>query len=473
MLLLTACGKQNSTAPGMWGQTHTVRRGQCCNTPDLGHAACAGDVRLRDIECTALKQILEVEPRELALPRGNGDCRRSAHLSLTGMIIGRDRLLEPSDVVGLKLLGKLDGGRNLKRAVRVDHQFDVGAKTAASRLHPAHTVGDREAVTSHHTHLGSGEALRGVVREFRFGLVARRPPAARIAAHRGARRAKRLVERNPERLRPDVPYRDVDAGNCFHDDTAASAFIGLADATLERRPAARAVIHLFVDPLREHGILIDAFRRELMLDDGCDDRRRAESRADAGEAVVCFDADERRITLDLGSKVGAVTLLLRNGCRHWICGHFDDFHGSLFPVSRSQVNRRMSKPRYFVAGDLVFAGARLENRPKSSIPYIFSASRPSAVRSGYRRATRTAARYVEALSRGAAGRLAYWQETAQADGHPSRRLSGCRVLSTPCAAPPSSGSDRRSRRHRQERWRGLPRHGRGRAGRRSIRQVRV
>jgi transposase len=38
-----------------------VRRGQCRNTPDLGHAARAGDVRLRDIECTALKQI-EVDP---------------------------------------------------------------------------------------------------------------------------------------------------------------------------------------------------------------------------------------------------------------------------------------------------------------------------------------------------------------------------------------------------------------------------
>ena len=115
----------------------------------------AGDVRLCDIDGTMLKQILEVEPCELALPRGNRDCRRSAHLRLTGVIVRRDRLLKPSDVVGLKFLGKLDGGRNLKRAVRVDHQFDVGAKTAASRLHPAHTVGDREAVTTHHTHLGT------------------------------------------------------------------------------------------------------------------------------------------------------------------------------------------------------------------------------------------------------------------------------------------------------------------------------
>src|SRR6476661_3391752 len=66
-----ACCEQHPTAPGVRCQTHTVRRGQCCNTPDLGHAARASDVRLRDIESTALKQILEVEPRELALARGN------------------------------------------------------------------------------------------------------------------------------------------------------------------------------------------------------------------------------------------------------------------------------------------------------------------------------------------------------------------------------------------------------------------
>src|SRR5438105_1251372 len=137
---VNARGKQNSTAPGMWGKTHTMRRGQCCNTPDLGHTACAGNVRLRDIECTTLEQILEIEPRELALPRSNRDRRRASHLRLAGVIIGRDRLLEPSDVVGLELPGKFDGGRNLERAVRVDHQFDVGAEPAASRLYPAYTV---------------------------------------------------------------------------------------------------------------------------------------------------------------------------------------------------------------------------------------------------------------------------------------------------------------------------------------------
>src|SRR5215470_16227426 len=67
---------------------------------------------------------------------------------------------------------------------------------------------------------------------------------------------------------------------------------------MPRSSTARAVIHLFVDPLREHRILTDAFRGELMLDDGSNDRRRAESRADASQSIVCLDADERCITLD-------------------------------------------------------------------------------------------------------------------------------------------------------------------------------
>src|SRR5215469_10015968 len=182
----------------MWSQTHTVRRGQGGNSPDLAHAAGAGNVRLRDIEGAPLEQILKIEPRKLALPRGNRNCRRSPHLRLTGVIVGRDRLLEPGDVVGLELPGELDGGRNLERAMRVDHQFDPGAKPAASRLYSAHTVGDREAVTPHYTHLGCGEALCSVACEFRLGLIARRPPAARIAAHRAARSAQRMVERNAE-----------------------------------------------------------------------------------------------------------------------------------------------------------------------------------------------------------------------------------------------------------------------------------
>ena len=156
----------------------------------------------------------------------------------------------------------------------------------------------------------------GVARQFRLGLVAGRPAAAGIAADRAAHRAERLVERNAERLRLHVPDRDVDAGNRFHDDAAAPAFIGLCHAALERRRAARAVIHLLVDALGEHRVLADDFRRELVLDDGRDDRRRAERRADAGEPVVGLDANERRVALDLRSEIGAVLSCGGHRSRH-------------------------------------------------------------------------------------------------------------------------------------------------------------
>jgi hypothetical protein len=68
-----------------------------------------------------------------------------------------------------------------------------------------------------------------------------------------------------------------------------------------------------------------------MLDDGSNDRRRAESSTNAGEPGVGFDADQGRVTLDLRSEIGAVTLFLRNRCRHWNRGHFDDFHGGSLP----------------------------------------------------------------------------------------------------------------------------------------------
>ena len=64
-----------------------------------GHAAGAGDVRLCDIEGSALKQILEVESRELALARRDGNDRRTAYFRLTSVIIRRHWFLEPGDIV--------------------------------------------------------------------------------------------------------------------------------------------------------------------------------------------------------------------------------------------------------------------------------------------------------------------------------------------------------------------------------------
>ena len=60
-----------------------------------------------------------VAPLDVTLPEGFRN-EPANHPNLRRRPRRRDRLLEPSDVVGRKLLRKLDGSRNLKRAVRVD-----------------------------------------------------------------------------------------------------------------------------------------------------------------------------------------------------------------------------------------------------------------------------------------------------------------------------------------------------------------
>jgi hypothetical protein len=95
----------------------------------------------------------------------------------------------------------------------------------------------RRAAFTRRTQLATENPSRPTAK-FCLGLVARRPSAAGVTAHRTAHRAKRLVQRDAKRLGLDVPYRDIDAGNGLHDHAPAPAFISLRDTALECRFAA-------------------------------------------------------------------------------------------------------------------------------------------------------------------------------------------------------------------------------------------
>src|SRR5271169_757003 len=100
------------------------------------------------------------------------------------------------------------------------------------------------------------------------------------------------------------------------------------------------------------------------------------------------------------------------------------------------VNRRMSYTSIFQSGQSRIRWRAITepgpSRPFRS-PFQVLARRLSAADTGVRR-ERSEGRQV--VSRDAAARLAYGRETAPADGRPLQRLCGCRVLSTPRAAPP-------------------------------------
>src|SRR5262249_53823183 len=128
--------------------------------------------------------------------------------------------------------------RPRERAGRAAHRADAGAAPRPRLLTPPQAFGNRETVVTDHAHLGSAEAFGRVTCELGLGLVTRRPATAGIAAYRAAHGTEGLVQRNAERLRLYIPYRDVDAGNRLHDDAAATAFVGLCHTAGQRGLAA-------------------------------------------------------------------------------------------------------------------------------------------------------------------------------------------------------------------------------------------
>ena len=185
-------------------------------------------------------------------------------------------------------------------------------------------------------HLHRAEAFLRVAAELRLGLVARRPAAAAVGAHRAAHRAQRLVDRNAERLRLHVPDGDVDARDRFHHHAAPAAHFDLRHAALERRLHARAVVHLLEYALGEERVFAHHLGGELVLDDGGDDRRRAERRAHAGQPAVGLDQDQRGIALHLGSAVVPVLPLRRHRVGHRDRSYTGNFHENRYFIAAAR-----------------------------------------------------------------------------------------------------------------------------------------
>src|SRR5204863_8944442 len=120
--------------------------------------------------------------------------------------------------------------------------------------------------------------------------------AARVGRDGGAVPAEQLVEREPGRLRLDVPERDVDAGDRGHQlRLAARAEVRLPVRGPEARGGAAEgqAKECIPQPLVVEGILSDQQRLERRLEDARDLALRAPvDLADPDEAVVGLDLDD-------------------------------------------------------------------------------------------------------------------------------------------------------------------------------------
>src|SRR5215470_17808120 len=66
---------------------------------------------------SAAIRLISVSPPARATSGCDRDGGRPPHLGLAGVVVRRDRLLEPGDVVFLQLLRQPDGGRHFQRAM--------------------------------------------------------------------------------------------------------------------------------------------------------------------------------------------------------------------------------------------------------------------------------------------------------------------------------------------------------------------
>ena len=67
-------------------------------------------------------------------PAAIGIIARGAHFGDAGLVVGRDRLLEPGEVAVAHQMGKALGLGDGEGAVRVDHDLDIGPERGARRL---------------------------------------------------------------------------------------------------------------------------------------------------------------------------------------------------------------------------------------------------------------------------------------------------------------------------------------------------
>ncbi len=264
----------------------------------FGEAAGPRDVRLHDVDRAAGDQLAEAVEPDLGLVAGDRCGERIGDPRAAVDVVGRDRLLDPVELIGLERAAHFDRERRAPGAVDVDHQLRVRAQRAAYRRNPRDVLfgvglaqlgmidqmaqmGLRRRIAPD-LHLHAVEAAGAVAFGLAGKIVDRLAFLVKAAAGIGldplAAAAEKAIERQPGDLAGDVPERDVDAADRIHDDAAAAKLSGARE-------------HLLPQPLDQQRVLADQHRLQQLVDDVARSRspaRRSRSRrGDRRGAPAC------------------------------------------------------------------------------------------------------------------------------------------------------------------------------------------
>ena len=166
------------------------------------------------------QQVAKAEARELAFAAGDRDRKRGFHRPVSRHILGRHRLLEPSDVVRLDHPAETDRGDGVVGMVGIDHQSDIGPDRLPHRARHRGILLDAEADLELHRLKSVRDIAGRLLGEIPQRIAGFAPvETGRIGLHLGAQRAaEQAVHGHAKMLSLDIPQRDVDAAQPLDDD---------------------------------------------------------------------------------------------------------------------------------------------------------------------------------------------------------------------------------------------------------------
>src|SRR3984893_9793517 len=297
----------------------------------FGEPSGPGDVGLHDIDGAAGDQLAEAVESDFGLIARNG---RGEGISAPGAavdVVGRDRLLDPIELIGFERPTHLDREGRAPGTVDVDHQLRLRAQGLAHRRDPfdvllgfdladfrmiyqmAQMSLRRRVAPDLHLHAleAAGAVALGLAGEIVDRLAFLVEAAARIGLDPVAAASEEAVERQFGDFSGDVPQSNVDAADRIHHDAAAAELAGARE-------------HLLPQPFDQQGVLADQHRRQLLLDHPLSGAAANPRLADPDHPIVGLDLDQQAAAARLHAAGAAIRRLAAIGerCR----ADIDDLH---------------------------------------------------------------------------------------------------------------------------------------------------
>src|ERR1700722_19922 len=149
-------GECGSARPQMRSEAQIV---SACDRGDphrFGDSAADCEVGLKNVDRGAFGEFAKIKARKFTFASRNRNIRSGANCGAAGLIVGRYRLFEPSEIAGFDESTEPLGFGDGECSVRVAHETDLRSERLPGRLYPLRRR-FRASVNNSNAHLYSAE----------------------------------------------------------------------------------------------------------------------------------------------------------------------------------------------------------------------------------------------------------------------------------------------------------------------------